>query len=105
MGKPYQAFNYLKVPPALVGHPAGDFVFGPDFFRPSATLNLVSNADGVTLNWPGGPAAPLLPIEKDKFIDRYYWTNATVIRGQDGNPIALDYGKFRGVLRAVPTKN
>jgi CubicO group peptidase (beta-lactamase class C family) len=105
LGKRYQAFSYHKVPPALVGHPAGDFVFGPDFFRPSATLNLASDADGVTLNWPGGPVAPLLPIEKDKFIDRYYWINATVVRGQDGNPVALDYGKFRGVLRAVPTRN
>ena len=105
LGKPYQAFNYHKVPPALVGHPTGDFVFGPHFFRPSATLNLVSDTDGVTLNWPGGPVAPLLPIQKDKFIDRYYWVDATVVRGQDGNPVALDYGKFRGVLRAAPTRN
>jgi CubicO group peptidase (beta-lactamase class C family) len=99
MGKPYQAFNYHKVPPKLAGHPTGDFVFGPDFYRPSATLSLVSDADGVTLNWPGGPAAPLLPIGRDKFIDRYYWTDATVIRGKDGHPVELDYGKFRGALR------
>ena len=101
LGKPYQAFSYHKVPPALVGHLAGDFVFGSDFFRPSATLSLVSDANGVTLNWPGGPAAPLLPIEKDKFIDRFYWINATVVRGQDGNPVELDYGKFRGMLRPI----
>ena len=99
MGKPYQAFNYHEVPPELVGHPTGDFVFGPDFYRPSGTLNLVSDANGVTLNWPGGPAAPLLPIGRDKFIDRYYWTNATIIRGKDGNPVELEFGKFRGVLR------
>ena len=105
LGKPYQAFSYHKVSPALVGHPAGDFVFGPDFFRPSATLNLVSDANGVTLNWPGGPAAPLLPIGRDEFIDRFYWIKATVVRGKDGNPVELDYGKFRGVLRAVSTRN
>jgi CubicO group peptidase (beta-lactamase class C family) len=62
--KPYQAFLYHPVPRALIGHPSGDFVFGPDFFRVSATLSLVSDANGVTLNWPGGPAAPLLPVGK-----------------------------------------
>ena len=105
LGKPYQAFSYHKVPSALVGHPAGDFVFGPDFYRPSATLSLVSDANGVTLNWPGGPAAPLLPIGRDEFIDRFYWIKTTVVRGKDGQPVELDYGKFRGVLAAVPTKN
>jgi CubicO group peptidase (beta-lactamase class C family) len=104
LGKPYQAFDYHRVPPALVGHPSGDFVFGPDFYRPSATLSLVSDADGVTLIWPQR-AAPLLPIGKDKFKDRYYWTDATIIRGKDGKPAALDYGKFRGMLQPAPTKN
>jgi CubicO group peptidase (beta-lactamase class C family) len=100
--KPHQSFQYDAVPPALIGHPTGDFVFGPDFYRSSATLSLVSDANGVTLNWPGGPVAPLLPIGRDKFIDRYYWTNVTIVRGKDGNPAAMEYGKFRGVLRAAP---
>ncbi|MGD0144539.1 MAG: serine hydrolase domain-containing protein, partial [Rhizomicrobium sp.] len=100
MGKPFQAFRYNPVPPALVGSPSGDFVFGPDFYRPSAALSLVSDDNGVTLNWPGGPAAPLLPIGKDKFMDRYYWNVVTVVRGKGGNPVELDYGKFRGMLRA-----
>jgi CubicO group peptidase (beta-lactamase class C family) len=95
-GKPYQAFHYRRVSPALVGQPAGDFVFGADFYRASATLSLVSDANGTTLNWPGGPAAPLLPLGKDKFMDRYYWTEATIVRGADGDPIELDYGKFKG---------
>lgn len=96
MGKPYQAFQYHYVSPTVAGQPAGDFVFGSDFYRPSATLRLVPNADGVTLVWPGGPDAPLLPIGKDSFIDRYYWTNVTIVRGKDGDPIELDYGKFHG---------
>src|SRR5439155_16282019 len=64
-GKPYQAFQYSPVPLALAGHPSGDFVFGADFYRRNATLNLMSDSGGVTLNWPGGPAAPLLPMGKD----------------------------------------
>jgi CubicO group peptidase (beta-lactamase class C family) len=105
IGKSYQAFRYHPPSPALVGHPMGDFVFGPDFYRPSATLSLVSDVNGVTLNWPGGPAAPLLPIGKDKFKDRYYWIDATVIRRKNGDPIELDYGGFRGVRQAVPMRN
>src|SRR5262249_977531 len=98
MGKSYHGFPGEPVSLAVSGKPEGDFLFGPDFYRKSATLRLVSDADGVTLNWPGGPAAPLLPLGKDKFIDRYYWTDVTVVRGADGAPVALDYGKFRGTI-------
>jgi CubicO group peptidase (beta-lactamase class C family) len=98
LGKSYQAFAYQYVAPAVAGYPAGDFVFGTDFYRPSATLRLVSDADGVTLDWPGGPEAPLLPLGKDHFIDRYYWIDVSVVRDKDGNPVELDYGKFRGVV-------
>ena len=101
LGKPYQAFDYKPVPPAVVGHPSGSFVFGKDFVRPGATLSLVSDANGVTLIWPQRKA-PLLPIAKDKFMDRYYWTVATIVRGKDGNPIAMDYGKIRGTVKAPP---
>jgi CubicO group peptidase (beta-lactamase class C family) len=105
LGKPHEAFRYHQVSAAVAGHPVGDFLFGPDFYRPSATLSLVSDASGVTLNWPGGPAAPLLPIGKDKFKDRYYWTDVTIVRGKNGEPVELDYGKFRGVRRSVPARN
>ena len=98
LGKPYQPFAYQYVSPAVAGYPIGDFVFGPDFYRPSATLRLERGVDGVALNWPGGPVAPLLPLGKDHFIDRYYWIDVTVVRDKNGDPVELDYGKFRGVL-------
>jgi hypothetical protein len=103
LGKPYTAFTYTPVPPGDVGHPAGDFTFGPDFYRPSATLRLVSDDEGVALTWPGGPNDPLLPIAKDKFIDRYYWNDVALVRSKDGMPVELDYGKFRGLLRGAPS--
>ena len=84
---------------------SGEYVFGPDFYRSSATLSLVSGSDGVTLKWPGGPAEPLLPIGKDRFIGRYYWTPATIVRDSTGNPVELDYGKFRGKLRTPAAGN
>lgn len=99
LGKPYQAFSYKRVAPTLSGYPA-NFVFGPNFYRPSATLRVVSNGDGVTLDWPGGPSAPLLPIARDQFIDRYYWAKVTVVRGKNGEPVELDYGKFKGTIVA-----
>ncbi len=105
MGKTYQAFDYTPVPAAFVGTPNGDFTFGPDFYRPNGTLKLVSDANGVTLYWPDHPVAPLLPIGKDTFKDRYYWTMATVVRGPDGTPVELDYGKFRGFLRNASKAN
>jgi hypothetical protein len=97
MGKtPFKAFDYTPVPAALVGRPSGSFTFGPDFYRPSGILKLVSDPDGVTLYWPQRPVAPLLPIAKDQFMDRYYWTVATLVRGPDGTPVELDYGRFKG---------
>jgi CubicO group peptidase (beta-lactamase class C family) len=105
LGKPYDAFDYHRVSVKVAGRPSGDFVFGPDFYRPSATLSLVSDSQGTVLNWPGGPAAPLLPIGKDKFMDRFYWNPVSVVHGGDGNPAEVEYGKFRGVLKATPAKN
>ena len=104
MGKSYQPFDYHAVPPDIVGHPSGDFVFGPDFYRPSATLRVVSDTRGQTLVWPQRNA-PLLPIGKDEFMDRFYWSKTTIVRGADGEPIALDFGKFRGTVKVVPAKN
>ena len=99
MGKTYQPFDYTPVPANVAGRPAGDFTFGSDFYRPSATLKLVSNATGTTLYWPGGPEDPLLPIGKDKYMDRYYWNPTTLVRGADGSLVELDFGDFRGVRR------
>ncbi len=97
IGRPYTAFQYRYVSPPLAGQPSGAFVFGPDFYRPSATLRLASDAEGTTLDWPGGPEAPLLPIGRDAFIDRYYWIDVTVLRDKEGNPLGINYRKFHGV--------
>jgi CubicO group peptidase (beta-lactamase class C family) len=97
--KPYQPFDYHAVPAIDVTYPTGDFAFGADFYRPLATLRLVRDVDGVTLDWPGGPAAPLLPVRRDALIDRYYWVNVTVVRDSHGKPVELDYGKFRGIIQ------
>jgi CubicO group peptidase (beta-lactamase class C family) len=104
MGESYKPFDYKPVPAEIAGRPAGDFLFGPDFYRKSATLKLVTNATGTTLYWPGGPEDPLLPVGKDKFIDRYYWSPVTVERAPDGSAVALDFGNFRGTRHSEESK-
>jgi CubicO group peptidase (beta-lactamase class C family) len=103
-GKPYQGFHYTYVAPAVAGFPHGNFTFGKDFYRPSATLRLVSNASGVTLNWPGGPMSALLPLSKDHFWDRYYWSPVAVIRDSSGKLAALQYDKFKGTIASAPLR-
>ena len=51
----------------------GRYRFGPDFFRPNATLELTSSEDGLILKWPGGPDAVVVVADDHHFIDRHYW--------------------------------
>jgi hypothetical protein len=76
----------------LIGH----FKFGPDVYRPNATLAIANTAQGLVLDWPGGPEDPLLPIGVNTFIDRYYWIQATVVQDRANPPRELTYGKFQG---------
>jgi CubicO group peptidase (beta-lactamase class C family) len=98
VGKPYKPFADRLVPltvdqrQQLVGH----FKFGPDFYRPNATLAIANTAQGLVLDWPGGPEAPLLSIGNGNFIDRYYWIRATVVQDGASLPVKLTYGKFQG---------
>jgi len=96
MGKPFRAFQHPSPAPSGSPDAAGDYVFGKDFYRPSATLKLISDSRGFTLAWPDHPEAGLLPLGNDQYMDRYYWTVATVIRDAGGQPIELEFGKFRG---------
>lgn len=98
VGKPYKPFADRLV--LLTLHQRqrliGRFKFGPDFYRPNATLAIANTAQGLVLDWPGGPEAPLLPIGDNTFIDRYYWIRATVVQDGANPPLELTYGKFQG---------
>jgi hypothetical protein len=41
----------------------------------------------------------LLPIDRDRFVDRSYWVKVKLKRDTSGNPTALVYDRFQG--RAV----
>jgi CubicO group peptidase (beta-lactamase class C family) len=74
----------------------GRYRFGPDFFRPNATLEFASNEDGLILKWPGGPDAVVVVADDHHFIDRHYWQKFSVAQDANGRGLELTYGKFKG---------
>jgi D-alanyl-D-alanine carboxypeptidase len=79
-----------------ISHVVGRFKFGPDFFRPNATLELAAGQGGLILRWPGGPDSPVLVTDSRHFIDRHYWIRFGVGDDASGHASELTYGKFRG---------
>jgi CubicO group peptidase (beta-lactamase class C family) len=104
VGKPYESFQYRRVElsDAERRKMTGRFQFGPDFFRPNGTLEIAAEGQDLILQWPGGPDAPLLPIAANAFMDRYYWTRATLPEAGGNAPAELDYGEYVG--KRVPAQ-
>lgn len=104
MGLPFSSFR----PEASVAFAAdvlsstGDFQFGPDFYQPNAVLTVSANDRELSLRWPDGSLSPLIPIDRDHFIDRFYWEQIMIERDNSGRPKQLAYGEFRG--RALEIK-
>ena len=98
VSKPYEPFRFHRtvLSAAQLQEITGDFLFGADFYRANATLILATEGSDLILKWPGGPDAPLLPIDTNVFMDRYYWTRATLTHGKNGAPDELHYGDFVG---------
>ena len=74
----------------------GVFAFGDDFYQPNGRLELKPTVGYVSLEWPGGGASALIPVGKDRFMDRSYWEPVVVERDASGTAVALRYGEFRG---------
>ncbi len=102
VGKPYTPFVYqpFQMSADQRRSSVGRFKFGADFYRPNGVLEIKDGPQGLLLEWPGGPEAPLLPTGADSFMDRYYWSPVTIVRDAAGHPSALRFGKFQGT--AVP---
>ena len=101
-GKPYTPFVYQRVQMSADQRRSsvGRFKFGADFYRSNGVLEIKDTPQGLLLEWPGGPEAPLLTMGADRFMDRYYWSPVTIVRDAAGHPTALTFGKFQGT--AVP---
>jgi len=82
-------------PESLAGLPAR-FQFSPDFYQPSAVVRVSETNGEVSLQWPGGVISALIPVNRDRFIDRSYWVPVELIRDGSGKILALKYDRFTG---------
>jgi CubicO group peptidase (beta-lactamase class C family) len=97
LGLPYQplALATNVDTGSLAGLPAS-FQFPKDFYQSNAIVR-VAPADGrVILHWPSGDTSPLIPVTKDRYIDRSYWVAVEVQRDAGGAVTALKYDRFIG---------
>ena len=100
LGLPYEKLRFKDVTLSAEQLKAciGGFQFGPDFYQANARVALIANDGELSLRWPSGDLSPLLPVEKDRFIDRSYWQDVTIERDRAGKPVALVYDRFRGTV-------
>lgn len=82
----------------------GNFRFGPNFYQPNGVVNLAATGSDVVLEWPSGGASPLIPLERDHFMDRSYWEEVKIERNSAGQTTALRYGDFRGEVVKAPAR-
>jgi hypothetical protein len=48
------------------------------------------------LEWPSGDRSALIPLGRDRFMDRSYWEEVGIERAASGQPGALHYDQFVG---------
>jgi CubicO group peptidase (beta-lactamase class C family) len=100
LGLPYERFHPKKPSPssAELRSCVGAFQFGADFYQANARIALSLDGKELLLRWPSGETSALIPVERDRFIDRAYWEEVKVERDELGNPDALVYDKFKGLV-------
>jgi len=101
LGLPYEPF--LPGGSAISGEQlrsyAGKFQFGPDFYQPNAEVALIDDGSMLLMLWPSGDVSPLIPLKRDRFVDRSYWEEIRVERDAAGSPQNILYGHFRGIRK------
>ena len=97
---PYASFQPSRSPadPAQLKSCTGKFQFGSDFYQPNAKIALVAQGPELSLRWPSGDISPLIPLDKDHFVDRSYWEDVLIDRDRSGQPLRLHYGRFAGTV-------
>ncbi len=97
LGRPYESLTLQKStdPAALTGLPAS-FQFAKDFYQPNALVRVTVADRAVSLHWPSGETSALIPLARDRFIDRSYWVPVELQRNTNGAITALKYDRFTG---------
>jgi D-alanyl-D-alanine carboxypeptidase len=98
LGLPYQPFqpNEDALSAEQLKACTGTFRFGPDFYQPNAEVALIATGSELWLRWPSGDESPLIPLGRDRFMDRSYWEEISMERDTSGALKTLVYGHFRG---------
>jgi CubicO group peptidase (beta-lactamase class C family) len=98
LGLPYEKLNFMDhaLSEAQLKACTGTFQFGADFYQANAKVTLIANGRELSLRWPSGDLTALLPVERDRFVDRSYWQDVRIERDSTGKAIALVYDRFRG---------
>jgi CubicO group peptidase (beta-lactamase class C family) len=97
-GLPHQslALRTPLLPADALGVAGTRFTFGADFYQPGATVEFQQTGPEMFLHWPSGDLSPLIPLDRDHFIDRAYWEPVNITRGEGGVPISITYDRFTG---------
>jgi CubicO group peptidase (beta-lactamase class C family) len=98
LGREYKLFAAPvdRIDAKTLGLEGTRFTFGKDFYQPNATLSFVAKSTELFLGWPGGSLTPMIPLDRDHYIDRAYWATVVVERDSTGAPVALMYDRFKG---------
>ena len=73
---------------------AGQYVFGPDFYRPGVAVSLRLEKGEPVLDWGGGFLSVLIPTAPGEFLDRQYWARIRVNAAGDGFTYSLSGSVF-----------
>ena len=98
LGLPYEPFR-VQVPAPDASELqtcTGTFQFAPNFYQANAKVDLVAHGQELSLRWPSSDVSALIPLGRDRFIDRSYWEDVTIERNASRRPAVLIYGQFRG---------
>jgi CubicO group peptidase (beta-lactamase class C family) len=103
LGLPYQPFQPRDSALSLaeLKSSTGTFQFGPDFYQPNAKVTLIANGQELALRWPSGDVSALIPVGRDRFVDRSYWEEVKIGRDPSGLATTLVYSHFQG-MRTSP---
>lgn len=98
LGLPYSplAFTTPPLPPDSLSLDGARFIFPRDFYQPNATVAFEARRAEMYLRWPSGDMSPLIPLDRNRLIDRTYWEPITIVRDSTGRATFMTYDRFRG---------
>lgn len=76
--------NFEKLDTKTLSGYSGKYEFGPDFYRPRAEVTVESKDGQLLFQWSETYFYPLLPLSKDKFLDRMFWATIVFQRNDNG---------------------